>query len=427
MQSHLCTDGYQTTTAPSSIRLVGGSSLYEGRVEVYYGGAWGTVCDDSWNDNDAQVVCRQLGYSATNAEAFRGATYGAGSGPILLDNVGCYGWESNIASCSHNGWYNHNCEHYEDAGVRCGKIAISNIRLVGGSSVYEGRVEINRNGTWGTVCDDSWNDADARVVCRQLGYSTIFAEAVSGGIYGEGSGPILLDDVRCYGWESDLADCSHRGWYSHDCGHHEDAGVRCDVFDFSTTVPAVDIRLVGGLAYYEGRVEVYYNGEWGTVCDDSWDNDAARVVCRQLGFPSSLHGVAVTGGVYGEGSGSILLDDVFCYGWESNLADCSHNGWYNHDCGHYEDAGVRCDEHAFATDPPDYGNRHVGNKVIGTMTAVGAALSIVLIAIAVVSCRALIGTNSVQQQPTAPQGGIDNTTYVQTETHEYATSDVSQM
>ena len=105
-------------TAPLQTRLVGGNSSSEGRVEVYYGGAWGTVCDDYWDLNDATVVCRSLGFnSATNAPM--SAAYGQGTGEIVLDDVRCNGAEANIAFCSHNGYTVHNCGHYEDAGVVC--------------------------------------------------------------------------------------------------------------------------------------------------------------------------------------------------------------------------------------------------------------------------------------------------------------------
>ena len=101
------------------------------------------------------------------------------------------------------------------------------------------------------------------------------------------------------------------------------------------------VRLVGGSSYNEGRVEVNYNGEWGTVCDDGWDDTDAGVVCRQLGFGSS--GTAIGSAGFGQGSGPIYLDSVTCTGSESTLTSCGHLGInVTRSCSHAEDAGVRC-------------------------------------------------------------------------------------
>ena len=100
------------------------------------------------------------------------------------------------------------------------------VRLVGGSSSLEGRVEIYLNNQWGTVCDDEWTLPDARVVCQQLGLGPAL-QARSGASFGQGTGQIHLDDVQCDGDESTLSDCTHRGVGVHNCGHSEDAGVVC--------------------------------------------------------------------------------------------------------------------------------------------------------------------------------------------------------
>ncbi|XP_036405858.1 HHIP-like protein 1 [Megalops cyprinoides] len=90
-----------------------------------------------------------------------------------------------------------------------------------------------------------------------------------------------------------------------------------------------------------GRVEIYVDGEWGTVCDDLWDEKSAGVACRQLGFHHALK--ASKQAEFGEGrSLRILLDDVQCEGAEQTLLDCRHTGVGMHNCAHYEDAGVIC-------------------------------------------------------------------------------------
>ncbi|XP_071494038.1 scavenger receptor cysteine-rich domain-containing protein DMBT1-like [Diadema antillarum] len=321
------------TSDQYKVRLVGGSTYHEGRVEINYLGAWGTICDDSWDINEATVVCKQLGFTGA-LEALGASAFGPGDGTIMLDDLNCDGQEASLDMCPHLGWRMHDCGHSEDASLKC-DIENHMVRLVDGGGPNEGRVEVILNGNWSTICDLGWDTKDANVVCRQLGYIGA-TNAPRGAHYGAGIGVIALDDVRCEGNERELNDCYHGTWGSVDdqCNHGNDASVVC------ANQTELNVRLVDGDTPQSGRVEVFFNGEWGTVCDDLWDLSDARVVCRQLGYSDALE--AKLSAEYGEGTGSIVLDNVLCTGFEENLTECLHDGFEVNNCGHHEDAGVIC-------------------------------------------------------------------------------------
>ncbi|KAL5011481.1 hypothetical protein ScPMuIL_010032 [Solemya velum] len=256
-----------------------------------------------------------------NGTAVPGGVFSEGVGPTWLDDVGCTGKENRIEECVSGGWGNHNCDHSEDAGVRC-----TAVRLGDSVDGYSGRIEVYHDGQWGTICDDDWDDKDAYVACVQMGFGN--GTAVPGGVFSEGVGPTWLDDVGCTGTENRIEKCVSGGWGNHNCDHSEDAGVRCTDL----------IRLVNGGKTIEGRLEIYHNNEWGTICDDEWDDAETDVVCRMLGYMNGgQHTLR-----FGQGKGKIWLDNVMCEGNESIIGMCRHNGWGKEDCDHSEDIGITC-------------------------------------------------------------------------------------
>ncbi|XP_076659935.1 uncharacterized protein LOC143363221 isoform X2 [Halictus rubicundus] len=253
-----------------AIRLSGSDNTYEGRIEVKILGVWGQVCDDGFGMNDANVICKELGFDLGALEIRPGGFYGNLNPPtrFIVDQLQCRGNETSLRECDFEGWGVHNCRPEEAVGVVC-KTAVDTcqadywkcdtsptcilnayicdevvdcpdgsdestehcdapfeIRLANGSTPLEGRVEVRHHGIWGTVCDDDFSNAAATVICRSLGYE---GKAIvrKDGFFGPGEGPIWLDEVSCRGNETQLYRCDHNNWGRHNCDHNEDAGVIC--------------------------------------------------------------------------------------------------------------------------------------------------------------------------------------------------------
>ena len=133
------------------------------------------------------------------------------------------------------------------------------------------------DGYWGSICDDGWSLPEAEVACKQLGFEGAVAAVVESQFGGRTS-LIWMDQVQCTGEENYISSCSFGGWGVHDCSNTENAGVICK--HNASTVYFGDkfkLRLINGSSENEGRLEVLYNGTWGTVCDDRFTIQDAQV------------------------------------------------------------------------------------------------------------------------------------------------------
>nr|XP_014347931.1 PREDICTED: scavenger receptor cysteine-rich type 1 protein M130-like [Latimeria chalumnae] len=293
------------------LRLSNGGSRCDGRLEVFYNGTWGRVLDDSWDLNDADVVCRQLDCGSA-LQAYNSSQYGHGAGPVWLTGVECLGNESALHHCNRL-----SMEHLK-------------LCLVGHDSHCRGRVEVYYNGSWGTVCDDQWDLSDAEVVCKQLGCGHAITATMLAA-FGEGRGPVWLDDMQCRGNESLLWECPLVEWGRHNCKHREDSGVVCSEFK--------ELKLISDQHDCAGRVEVFYNGTWGSVCSNNMRDVTIGVICRQMGCGNT----GTLDKQFGEeGSGPKWLDNINCLGYESVLWQCPSLPWGQNKCIEGEVAQIAC-------------------------------------------------------------------------------------
>ncbi|XP_043774391.1 lysyl oxidase homolog 3 isoform X5 [Cervus elaphus] len=383
----------------------------EGLVEVRLPDGWSQVCDKGWTAHNSHVICGMLGFPsekrvnvafyrklrkrAAKASARRSKPLGRQDferilslfelqSPLILSfqrllarrqqhsfglhGVACVGTEAHLSLCSLE-FYRANdttrCPGGAPAVVSCVPSPLyaassgqkkqqskpqgeARVRLKGGAHPGEGRVEVLKAGTWGTVCDRKWDLQAASVVCRELGFGSA-REALSGARMGQGMGAIHLSEVRCSGQELSLWKCPHKNITAEDCSHSQDAGVRCNL---PYTGVETKIRLTGGRSRHEGRVEVQTGGpgalRWGLICGDDWGTLEAMVACRQLGLGYANHGLQETWYWDSGNITEVVMSGVRCTGTELSLDQCAHHGTHV-TCkrtGSRFTAGVICSETA---------------------------------------------------------------------------------
>ncbi|KAL7644494.1 UNVERIFIED_CONTAM: hypothetical protein RMT77_005326 [Armadillidium vulgare] len=365
------------------IRLVGGKGPHEGNVQVLLKGRWGFICDDGFAWNEADLICKELGFSKSvkftrNNHFGKNSKSWLRSSPLYwFSGLNCSSPAANILECTSNGIGHHECSPIEIAGVICrrdkedcaedqfqcnekrtciprthvcnnvmncpdssdetpdlcednGVVKLLSTKGAPGNAV--GTVHVKHKSVWGTVCDDLFDEKHAQVVCRSLGYGPEWATPYTKAHFGRGTGGVLIDEPGCRGTENSLSKCPNHAWGPGNCDHSEDAGVFCS--------DEAKVRLVGGSTPNEGRVEILLGGVWGTICDDDFDDYDAKVVCRMLGYEGG--GIAHKKGFFGKGNGPIWLDNVDCLGNETKLSQCRHSPPGTSACLHSEDVGITC-------------------------------------------------------------------------------------
>ncbi|XP_066217190.1 T-cell differentiation antigen CD6 isoform X4 [Saccopteryx leptura] len=240
---HACSgDGRpaQVTCAENqAVRLVDGGSRCAGRVEMLEHGQWGSLCDDTWDLEDAHVVCRQLkcGWAI---QAVPGLHFAPGQGPIHRNQVNCSGSEAYLWDCPGLPG-DHYCGHKEDAGVLCSEH--QSLRLTGGIDSCEGQVEVHFRGVWNTVCDSEWYTPEAQVLCQALGCGTV--AKIPRGLPHSLSGKM---HYSCKGDEPTLSNCSW--WFNNSnlCSQSKAARVLCSgsrrLLNLSTPEVPATVQLV---------------------------------------------------------------------------------------------------------------------------------------------------------------------------------------
>ncbi|XP_059208677.1 scavenger receptor cysteine-rich type 1 protein M130-like [Centropristis striata] len=310
-------------TCSDSVRLVDGTSLCSGRLEVksdQSNQSWSSVCEADFDQQDAEVVCRELGCGAPSV--LQGALYGEVEAPMWTKEFQCGGNESALLDCRSSGSDRNTCSPGRAIGLTCSEP----VRLVGGDSRCAGPLELKHKGEWRPVSTvySAWNLKEAAVVCRELDCGS----AVS----------VTRKKNSTY---------RHVWSIRHDCvlsgSLRQCAASDTSVYSLDITC-SDSVRLVNGTSLCSGRLEVKSDQSkqsWSSVCEADFDQQDADVVCRELGCgaPSVLQGA-----LYGEVEAPMWTKEFQCGGDESALLDCRSSGSDRNTCSPGRAIGLTCSE-----------------------------------------------------------------------------------
>ncbi|MXQ98556.1 hypothetical protein E5288_WYG002193 [Bos mutus] len=206
-------------------RLVDGGSHCAGRAEILDQGSWDTICDDGWDLGDTHVVCSLIEGCGEALNAMGSAHFGAGSGPIWLDNLNCTRKESHVWRCPSWGWGQHYCRHRRMWGSSAQSEFLA-LRMVNEDQQCAGRLEVFYNGTWGSVCCSPVEDITLSVICREpgCGDSGTLNSSVA---LRKGSRPRWVDGIRCQKTDTSLWQCPSDPWKYSSCSPKEEAYISC--------------------------------------------------------------------------------------------------------------------------------------------------------------------------------------------------------
>ncbi|XP_050390872.1 scavenger receptor cysteine-rich type 1 protein M130 [Patella vulgata] len=281
----------------------------DGQVLVYYNGIWGTICSDSWGEEESQVACREAGYQHGYSYDY----YGERSKPMWLYAMECNGTETSLKSCQATELNNNNnfCgSSHSGVRVYCyNDDDLNEYRLVGGDKSNNGRVQVKYNNTWNYLCDDyGLYDSKATRICKQLGYKQ--GERYNNPRFANITGGYWKNYFSCRNNEPVLDLCEHRNWTYEANSCYNNPGIYC--YD--------SVRLSSKFSNSSGALLVNEGNDYKTVCGDDFDQNAVNVVCRELGFPS---GGRILPGNNFNVHRSRINKRYKCNGYEASLMECS--------------------------------------------------------------------------------------------------------
>ncbi|XP_023201558.1 scavenger receptor cysteine-rich type 1 protein M130-like [Xiphophorus maculatus] len=315
-------------TCSDSIRLLNGTSMCSGRLEVkssqsdQSNQSWSSVCDADFDHKAAEVVCREL--VCGPPVVLQGALYGESEAPTWTEAFQCAGDEFSLLHCRRSGSTRHTCSPGRAVGLTCSEP----VRLVGeGASRCAGTLELKHQGEWKPVNFYGISYKRASVICEHIDCGSPLS------IIDKGSSYKSVLGIR--------SDCLPPVHALRGCVSPQDAS------GISHVVCSDSIRLLNGTSMCSGRLEVKSSQSdqskrsWSSVCDADFDHKAAEVVCWEHGCGSP---VVLQGALYGESEAPTWAEAFQCAGHEFSLLHCRRSGSARHTCPPGRAVGLTCSE-----------------------------------------------------------------------------------